>query len=237
MSKPKARIDKSHKIVIMSTGDIFENNQEKLSVSDDYGGNRSEYLKAVKAEIPDQVQLSLEPNWDTPITAEAGQELKAAVQGIQDKLNEAFDSDIDVVKYLNLQKSSVWAYMGQSPLQLSLQIKFRVYDSLEKDIVKPVKRLIRMASPAGVGKTIGDNIGFVSKPDPVDVRIGNIIYLQDALIMNVSPSIEKPFLADNKYSGIPSIVECSVTFSTKYGAVWGTDVEGVPDVRDLLFFK
>lgn len=188
----------------------------------------------VRAKMPeDGVSIAIEQEYEDPFKIDINPYFRAAFTYFNKKLRGEERAAV-------WNRDAVYTYMGGSPLQMSLELLFEAETSIELDIVDPIRNLIKFSLPSGgntnrtaartserlreQGGTLRDIAAEATEqikstvvpPTSVDISIGRILYLQKAVITNVSPQFRVPFLSSSAsaYKGMPSTVPVTINIQT-----------------------
>lgn len=163
----------------------------------------------VEAQLPETVDLNLEQEWENPFKLEINPFLKAAFEFVTGKFGQR--------KSLTWDHNLLYTYMGGSPLQFALTLEFIAENNVQKDIVEPIKKLMKLSTPSSGGDLVGGKLkAMLNAPPQVSISIGNILYIQEAIITQVQPPFGRPLVSgdDGDFVGAPSRVPVGVTIQT-----------------------
>jgi hypothetical protein len=110
----------------------------------------------VQAWLPDNVLLSFRSNWG-PIVGD----LPPAVNWFTTNL-----TDHTLVN----QRLTAQSWRGSEPFQLQMDLHFFATQDSTKEVIEPIKRLVKMALPR-----LGQNKTFLFAPGPRDNSVSNLI--------------------------------------------------------------
>lgn len=163
----------------------------------------------IEAQLPESVDLNIEQEWENPFKLEINPALKAAFEFFTGKLGGR--------KSLIWDHNLLYTYMGGSPLTFSLQIEFVAEDSVQAQIVDPIKKLMKLSSPSSGGDLINGRLkAMLNAPPKVSISIGNMLYVQEAIITQVQPPLGRPLVSgdDGDFQGAPARVPVQITIQT-----------------------
>lgn len=176
------------------------------------------------AEMPEELNVNVEQDWENPFKIVLNDKVQGAYQLIANVAG--FERNTLLWNY-----DQLFTYMGGSPMQLSFEIVFTAHDSVNLNIVEPIKALMKLASP-GEGQAAAGNraVGQVlpeadlsrvrqlTKPPGCTIYFGKILKLQNVIITSVNPQITRPFVSgtNGDFEGAPMRVPVNLTIQTKF---------------------
>ena len=172
----------------------------------------------VHAWMPEEIVLSIESYWQFCVG-----------QGVSPWTNlasQALFGESPNAKWLTAQQ-----WVGWSPLKLQLPLQFFAINDPVKEVIEPIKSLIKMMLPRGaaVGLTppgpraIGEGIAKgwfgngTSSQDQITVYIGNFIRIPTVFVQSMPQISFKGKLTSN---GLPIEGACSFWVSTLYSPLY-----------------
>ncbi len=152
----------------------------------------------ITGSLPDEFNISLESEYSNPLQGVSSEALQAVMQS-------ATGNSL----YLNNDAFHIW--MGSHPLQLSWDMTLVAQSSFSVDLVDPMRQLMKLVTARASGQDDMLLDPPVPKGQRISVMFGNILWLPDVLITNVSPTPSRPLLV----GGFPAKIPISVTIRTK----------------------
>lgn len=180
----------------------------------------------VQAWLPEQIVLEIASHWGFVVATE---DLSAGASWFFSGLSGGV---VPTAQYLTAQ-----AWRGSTPLNLDLNLSFFATEDAYKEVIEPIKKLIKMTLPRrqsdgsiflippGPKATPGWLENFLSgfrvakgEEDLINVYIGNFIRLKGVFISSVAPSFKGRLTAavvgTDIPAGLPTEGECKVSFRT-----------------------
>lgn len=193
--------------------------------------------------LPEELDLSVESEWSTPLAGGASSELGALL------------STINASAVAQWMTVAVWS--GSSPIVMTLPLQFVAEDEGEADskVITPIRNLMKLALPslASDDKEKWNNkFGILSPPGPnpagqtgeqfehflgwgagsenINIKIGNFMEFKKIIVLRVNPVFST--LLDK--NGLPMRANVSFTFRT-YNSPLKSDMNGIikSNVRSL----
>lgn len=158
----------------------------------------------IVAELPQEVQMNLEQDWENPFKMESGAGVRAAFDALSKRLGWGSQT-------LSWDHNQLYTWMGGSPLQFNLDLEFVAKSNIETDIIAPLKNLFKISSPQSSGSLLRN----LQPPSLSSISIGNIIYIPNVIINVVAPSFGRPLVSDGNNFRIPSRVSATISIQTK----------------------
>ena len=183
--------------------------------------SRSNKIPTVRGWLPEEFSFSVESEWE-PLFPSGG------IPGLTGIVGTAISSGGYTTKTINAT-SQAWS--GSSPIEFSLPIDFVAVRDAQKEVVTPVKNLMKLALPGeldafdefGIGNVFLDPPGPVitdaysayrdrvgTRGDNIALRIGNFIIFKDVIITNVSAN----WVGKLSPEGLPMQAQAEVTIRT-----------------------
>ena len=163
----------------------------------------------VVARLPEEVQMQLSSEWDTPFLQGSGNQLvEVAAQTI-----------FNVSTKTQLASGQVWS--GSTPIELTLPLDFYADENSTLEVIEPVVKLAKMALPrlsGGIG-------GFYTSPGPrifprqknpgdnITIKLGNFLNFKQVIVVSVNPNF---VVRDLTPTGEPLRCSCDITFRSMY---------------------
>lgn len=165
----------------------------------------------IVAEMPNDINVAITQEYENPFKLASNVTLQHLAQRFLDQT-------------LSFDTNQLFTWVGGSALQLSIELEFVAEDSSYKDIVYPVRELIRLSVPRR-NENWKNLRPPITQQGNVSVSIGKMLYMSQVLITSVNPILTRPILKD----GVPLRVPFAVTLQTRY----------IPtrDRIDQIFFK
>ena len=166
----------------------------------------------VVARLPEELQMSLTSEWDTPLLSSGASALETLVQN-------------GFGKSTRTQFASAQVWSGSSPIEITLPLEFYAEENPKLEVVEPIVRLSKMALPRrgstdkGLFTPPGPRIFKVdtrqlsNKHDDITISVGNFLTFNRVIITNVNPTF---ITRDMTQDGLPLRATCEVTFRSMF---------------------
>ena len=191
------------------------------------GSSRLKRSDYIISWLPEELDMSVDSEWTTPLAGSASTELGA------------------LASIANLSLVSQWmtvaVWSGSSPITMTLPLQFIAENEGEAStkVLAPIRRLMELALPrfAGSKDSLSGNFGVLTPPGPnpggqsvedfkkslgwgldsenITVKLGNFIRLTRVVVLRVNP-IFSTLLDKN---GLPMKANVSFTFRTSHSPV------------------
>ena len=174
--------------------------------------------------VPASLGINYSEDWRSPF-GDIAARFNTGVQLGQEIVNRARGrgGDVDWVPVLQELKSNIWA--GGSSLLFSLVLFYVARRSATLDVVNPIKRLVKLSAPrTAIRKTYDAESGgalsatVLNRPPRVQIEIGYILRLKDAIITNVGINFPTDV---TDFNGQPN--EATVTLQIKTNKIFLSD--------------
>lgn len=202
----------------------------------------SKMKERVISWLPEELDLSVESEWSTPLAGIASSELGALL------------SIANITPVAQWMTVSIWA--ASSPIVMTLPLQFIAEDEGEAStkVIDPIRRLMKLALPslASQKENTSNKFGVLSPPGPnpagltgeqfekftgwgsgsedITVKIGNFMEFRKVIVLRVNPVFST--LLDK--NGLPMRANVAFTFRT-YNSPLKSDMDGIlkSNVRKL----
>ena len=172
----------------------------------------------VVARLPDELQMQLASEWDTPLLSSGASPLETLVQ-----------SGFGVSTKTQFASAQVWS--GSSPIEITLPLEFYAEENPKLEVVQPIVKLCQMALPRRSGESgekglfippgpriFGFNINELGN-DQINIQIGNFLNFEKVIVTQVNPTF---VTRDMTQAGFPLRATCEVTFRSMF-SLTGSD--------------
>jgi hypothetical protein len=177
----------------------------------------------VSAYLPDSFSLGVTSEYDTPFAQGIETGIGAIDSIMKSPLARAATGSNFITQWMTAQ---VWS--GSAPIAIQLPLVFIADTDPQKEVLKPIKDLMKLAMPSsGIG-AIGDAKGFLQSPgprvkidketqsisfdvrNPISIQIGKFLRFPSVVIENISQTYNTVF--DSR--GLPVRASVEITFKT-----------------------
>ncbi|NNK83724.1 MAG: hypothetical protein HKO92_11425 [Flavobacteriaceae bacterium] len=177
----------------------------------------------VVARLPEELQMQLASEWDTPLVGSTPGWLEI---GAQELLGKSFRTQF--------ASSQVWS--GSSPIEITLPLEFYAESNPKTEVISPIVELAKMALPRKSGEggqfiPPGPRIFGLREQtgnDFISIEIGNFLIFTKVIITQVNPTF---VTRDMTKLGLPLKASCEVTFRTMFSLSGGDFARMFKDIK------
>lgn len=177
----------------------------------------------VNANLPPEFSFGLDIQWTMPFASGIGDLAQTMLSNARiPGANQAQNLVSAATGHtLILKAHTAQVYGGCTPLTVTIPFVFQAINDTQKEVVDPIKYLLRLAAPYLEGKVLVAPLHVLGlKDEYVSLSIGQFIYLPFVVLKSVHPTF-KTILYKN---GKPMSATVEVTVETFY-AITKNDVD------------